>query len=586
MYWAEQFHNRLLVERLFLNAARVHGEGAVSLENWEPWRWALRPPGGPSFGGGAERNEACQAPHSSTWALAGFMAEAPAVATHPGDTLTYVDVSRDMRRRLLAPEGREPELVELLPENTVWVRTLFDGQGALNWWAWQRSGDQLRLLADGTSKPGARDDLERANLRLDLEIERIWSAYHGWVLDLELEELLEPIQELAHDRHAWMTQFSAEQEVNARLAKITSALEAVAQKAPLLARLGRTILQGQMDEGQQLQEWILEDWRAGLTRFQQPWGPPPAPGDQSSIIAREKQRRHALDVATQHQLDVVGDHLSLLDLGRKLSHSEWAKTDVLFQTEGPLLAAPLAWLELTPGRQLWEAVASSSSVVSLTLRQQAEREARAPENRLLSVHWEEPSRRRPQSGMLQLQSRLVNTGREQGWEVWCLGDDPEANTDNLVAAINDPRHRFGVLVINAHGIEETYGVRLAQDTEWCGSGANLEHIDLVILAACSVGRLRQDGGRDVEGLYAELAAHHGRCVIAARWPIADNETAILVDEIVRQYQGEAADAAKSNLPAVPAFARARALQRARQKLLRNGEISTHLAAAFEIFGWA
>jgi hypothetical protein len=91
------------------------------------------------------------------------------------------------------------------------------------------------------------------------------------------------------------------------------------------------------------------------------------------------------------------------------------------------------------------------------------------------------------------------------------------------------------VVINAHGLEGRFGVRFAGPSDWGGDGADLGNADLLVLLACSVGRLRQDGSRDVEGLYAELAAHHGRTVIAAPWTIADNETASLGHAIVREY---------------------------------------------------
>jgi len=117
-----------------------------------------------------------------------------------------------------------------------------------------------------------------------------------------------------------------------------------------------------------------------------------------------------------------------------------------------------------------------------------------------------------------------------------------------------------------------------------GGGIDLSRIDLVVLVACSVGRLRQDRRHDVEGLFAELAAHHGRCAIAARWPIADCESATFAVEVMRFYLEEA----ERNDGPLPPFARARALNRARRALVDRDapvRVTEHLAAAFEIYNF-
>jgi hypothetical protein len=99
----------------------------------------------------------------------------------------------------------------------------------------------------------------------------------------------------------------------------------------------------------------------------------------------------------------------------------------------------------------------------------------------------------------------------------------------------------------------------------------------------AVGRLKQDGHRDVEGLYAQLVAHGGRCVVAARWPIADVEAATFATELVHQYLDGLGPAGK-----VTPSARARALNRARRAVLDHADpacrVTTHLAAAFEMYG--
>jgi CHAT domain-containing protein len=161
------------------------------------------------------------------------------------------------------------------------------------------------------------------------------------------------------------------------------------------------------------------------------------------------------------------------------------------------------------------------------------------------------------------------------WDFCGLGDDPQANSLNLASAI--ARHSPAVVVLGGHGAEsEPPGVVLA-DGPWNGRGADLRHLDLLLLVACAVGRLRQHGGRDVEGLYAELVRHGGRCVVAARWPIADLEAAHFATAFVDQYL--------RNLRAGVPFARARALNQAcRDRVGPADGVTAHLAAAFALYG--
>ncbi len=589
-YWAEQFHNRLLVERLFVEPPSGGGEGAAALGDWEPWRCALLRAEDESDGMTA-RQDSRGTPADASLALASCLSDrsGTAVVSSPRVTSAPLEVSRELRRQLLAPAGQEPELHDLVPPGVVWVRALLDEEGRLRWWAWQREGDDLRLLDEGASKPGAVNELAEANLRFDLEVERTWGAYEGRTFDgLQDEDHLRHLLQLVIDEGIRKQLLADRDKTLATREVIGEALVRLDQVAPSLAWLCGNFLDLELDEGFRnlvLGEypnavpatWMTEDFAAGLDMLANPWDEIPAD--------RERKRREVLDAASHRHLAVFQQHFDLRSLWPKLPLDRWAETDILFQVPGPVLAGPLAWLPFGPdGAKLLDTVASTGSIISLTLRQQAEREAQTPLRRILSVHWEEPKQRRHgEQGIYQLEHGVVKAGRDRDWEVWCLGDQPEATAANLQAAINNAHRRFGVLVVNGHGIRETYGVKLAQDTQWQGTGADLRDTDLILLAACSLGRLLDNGVRDVEGLYAELAAHHGRTVIAARWPIADMETATFTSEVVREYLA-VADAAVDAGRALPPFSRARALNRARRRLLASHDITFHLAAAFEIYG--
>ena len=109
----------------------------------------------------------------------------------------------------------------------------------------------------------------------------------------------------------------------------------------------------------------------------------------------------------------------------------------------------------------------------------------------------------------------------------------------------------------------------------------------MMMAACAVGRLRQDAGPvgwsrshgdpDVEGLVAQLAVRGVRTLMAAKWPVADTETSRFVAAAVEEYL----DALPADGPPPP-FARARAANRARRRC--GDGFTEHVAAGFEVYG--
>ena len=107
------------------------------------------------------------------------------------------------------------------------------------------------------------------------------------------------------------------------------------------------------------------------------------------------------------------------------------------------------------------------------------------------------------------------------WKIWGLGDSPEANSKYLLGLLG--REPFDVVVVGGHGNPLKAGVVL-KDGPWCGNEADLGSIDLLVLVACAVGRVNQEGDRDIERLYSRLLVHRGRSVVAARWRIADAES--------------------------------------------------------------
>jgi len=527
--------------------------------------------------------------------LACCLAEQPAagVKSSPGEDSAAADARSQFRRRLLASR----DLHELVPSGAVWIRALADDQGRIRWWAWQTRGETLELLDSGAGPTGAVAELGVAGSRFDLQVERAWAACQGQFFeDMKWGNALEKLSNLAQRRLRDEGR-AGDRSIDPRAlaSEVEPALASVGRHSPLLAGLGYRLLNliAGEDPDAAPEAWMVEEFRAGWAALDEGRGPLPEdePRRATEIAFRETQRREALDSASRRLLEVVQRHFDIRWLWSKLPREQWSGTDILFQVPGPLLAAPLAWLLFgtdAAGQPapLFQTVASTGSVISLTLRHAAQDEATPPARRILGAHWEAPTGQRAARGMYRLQENLIASGRQADWEVWCLGDQPQATADNLCAALNDRDRRFGVVVVNAHGIQGRYGVKLA-GSDWTGGGADLRDTDLIVLAACSVGRLQEDGSRDVEGLCAELAAHHGRTVVAARWPIADTETALLVSELVREYMETVQNNPNGPTAPLPPFARARALNRVRRRLLDGGDkrdVTFHLASAFEIYG--
>lgn len=586
--WSEQFHNRILVERLLLLRKTVGRDADSALKGWGAQRWAL------SYSNDEEAFVSQQAWSSlaQCWSDVGGDAEQEP-QTKDDET---IEPAQDIRLKL---QG-EYTLASIVPANAVWIRVFFDHEGCLLWWAWQRHGEVLELLAEGASSSEAERAIVVANARFDLEVERVWATHEGRDLDhLDLsarDPLIHflTLSDQVAPHQIWRQWTTACSEIRGSILQhlqqlITSGL------APMLGHLGLAVVTHLQGSDEQVPNWMWEEFRNGMMALLHPrWLPLKDCVDESQemIYQRESWRRQALDAASERHQQIIGKYFQLDSLAKRLSSAVWGKTDLLFQVPGPLLAASIAWVpfgkdDAGNSRTVFERVASTSSIISLTLRHLSELEAQAPPRRVLSVHWDEPPKRSRAFNRLAKDVETVaqQSGLTKQWETWWLGDNPIATASNLRAALQDEDRHFGVIHINAHGIREKHGVRLAGGSSWHGEGADLRKTDLILLSACSVGRLQQDGSRDVEGLCAELAAWHGRTVVAARYPIADAETANFAAAVLRQYFREIDSWQPGRLS--PPFARARSLNAVRRHFKSQDflDVTRHLVSAFELYGF-
>ena len=561
--WYEQFNNRMIVERLLLEPHRQPSQAASNLIDWQPFGEPIQPPIRDALAEMDDERATGSLSPPSFGVFNHCLTER--FSTDPRSCLpsTFSEDPSSLRRRLFEPGASRTDIEDLVPPDVVWLRMMSGFDGRIRWFAWRKNDCQLRLLAHGASDEFAVQKLETANWRFDLEVERVWNANSGVTLP---DSLRRQLKEMTARLRSLVESGS---ELTARHNDWIEALESLRQWSPMLTRLGQSILVT-MYKSQPVPDWYLEDWQAGLGSLRNPWG------DVTSSD-REKRRRDELDQATLHHLAALQAVVDLSPLaGCDLN---WNEIDLIFQGDGALMVTPWQLLSFSQGgKPVWDCVASTSTVISMTLRQKGADASHPPTRSLLSMAWDRPES--PiRTDMRQLQLRLQEIGLSHLWNVWCLGDDPSSTLANLAAVCSSRENPFGIIVVNAHGTADTWGVQLAQGEQWQGDLVSLENCDLLIFASCSVGRLRKNGA-DVQGLVSSLASNRARSIIAARWPIASNETTQYVSAITEQLLSE------YDAEQLATSYRARSMNIARRRLLADGTISLHLAAAFDFFGLA
>lgn len=571
--WLEQFENRVLVAELRL-VRESGGTGRTSLgPSWEQGGWAFSPPWGShelgewSSDGVRDwldehgRLKAGGASHDSHPLGIPYCLGYEDLAT--GSQILQDSEGENSLPVLLTHLGVESQaLEELIPEGCIWIRALFDHAGCLRWSAWINERESLTRLATGESSPGAAQRLENENQLFDQTTASAWENFRDSKLRSSGSNQ-RAFRNFTQAVKAALEKQEVVREPGQCRRETTAALLHLREVSPALAQ-----------SGTQLLEWLLGSPEQNAEFPQACWVHWHADA--------EHRRRLELDAASQKHLAALAAEWNLSALRIQDAHDvDWQSRDILFQVQGPLLAMPLAWLDFG-GAPVFEQVASTSTAVSLTMRQaslQRVGSSAVPHRRLLSMLWDEPQRRQKSFGLPLIHAAARRLATEVGWEAKSLGDEPRASASNLCRALED---EFGVVLIGAHGVSRA-GIKLADDVEWCGEAADLSEVDLLVLCCCAVGRLTQNGIRDVEGLYSRLAVHGARCVVAARWPIADLESAILLGEFLKNYLAELEQHGE-----IRPFARARAFNQARVTLLRHRDvavpITAHLASAFDIYG--
>lgn len=579
--WTETFENRLIVEE-FLGTETIpmfsQDEGYTQpTEDCSALRgsWgesAIRPRYEAFIGNATiERNESVSAsidgkPHSDSVAR---------------EALTLV-----RRRRTTEHFSRLQELLKnpidltrASPTGAIWVRTLFDSDGQLHSWAWRNSLNGLKLIARKNSSVGSRRRLEIANLQFDAEVELVWNRCREIVTSADLGRVLRLLRQAVNGESTVLN--AADQSLE-RMQEQNYDLEHFPRCIVFLSIM-RDVIREAMSSGD---DAILDPVRDALQVVQ-------AVKEARPTVALEYWRRDSLNAATDRQIAAVDGEFNLTDLLGCVDEDELTESDLVFQVQGPLLAAPLAWSTFH-GKPLFHAVRSTSVSLSGLLRQVAEEVAVShsdvPETRaILSVTWEAPDKEnnRKTEGLAYLECGLREISGQRkptNWRFFGVGDEPIASHSSIYHAMTSAERRYSIVAIGAHGDEEQVGIRLADSEPWTGKGVPLGDVDFLVLASCAMGHMLQYPDRNAEGFLTQLFTQGARSVLAAKWRIADRETARFVKRVVQRYMelvdgeptGQCLCARAMNL-AYRDFS-------ASAEVTETAEVTKHLMSAFDSFG--
>ena len=324
-----------------------------------------------------------------------------------------------------------------------------------------------------------------------------------------------------------------------------------------------------------------------------------APRAKAQLRRLEKYLLHQAPGELQPELDrITADYIDEVSLVWRLDSLNEVlspETDLVIQVDDALHTVPIAHLPVA-GEPLFRrirSVRSSLALLMTSLQLEIEKEVHRNEEepvRLLSVcHFKEDDHAR--KGAVWLQHGFSVLAQRYGYQAYGAADNP-AGSAGLIRTALESLGSFKVLAVCGHGHFFQSGIELAGGQEagdflWEGGGCDLSGVDWLWMVSCSIGRLGQNGDRDVEGFCVRLALHRARSVAAFRWPVHSLEAVALVNESVRLYLEALESAAGGDARCL----RARALNDARKNFFGDGsrpplysQVGLNTAAACELFG--
>ena len=575
--WDAELTQRLLVERFILEPILSVQRGARPTLEW-PW------------------NDETERPNRDV-----YLPDEALVQTASGSLDESVDAARPsehvlescarlqemhprlfQRAREIVMRGvDEAQMAEIIGPTGLLLRATFGSKGRLLWFALRRDGLHVDVAAQEIGVAGDLDRLRWAGARHDfrLALARFRKKFAGRLpaklvaINTEAGQYLESLlQHLGSSGTAdrWsrqldeIAQFMSTRPDREILNKLLLPILALLRVVP--------------------SEESFSEWAGSAADQLQAF--------QELLSTRSRQPLQAeLNQITADYIEEVGQLWRLERLSSMLS----PETDLVVQLDDALHAVPVAHLSVG-GEPLFRQVRSIRSSLSLlmtSMQSETDQELRRggdDTGLLLNVSYLK-QHDKAREGAVWLQYGLSILARRYGCKVYGAADEPVGSAGLLRTALEDLRS-FRVLTICGHGDFFRSGIELAgsegtASTLWEGGGCDLSGVDWLWMVSCSIGRLGENGDRDIEGFCVRLALHRARSVAAFRWPVHSLEAAAFVNESVRQYL----EAREPKDVDDAGHLRARALNDARKSFFGDGihpplysQVGLNTAAACELFG--
>ena len=584
LLWDAELSQRLLVERYLLGQIEeVEYLDADSPE--EKWPFDVSEPDWPGHADDQDRG-ATPLSVATFEAIAGVPEDRFATPVgRPGslDPPEWVRQAEDFVSRGLA----EADLTQAVGPNTIFLRATFAPDGRLLWTAATSVGRQLTILAHdaGAGTPYDRDRIAWAAAHHDmrlmlayLNVEQRKTVARAFVEDFE--NLVTSLR-TKHGSRWFAADFTRDLQVLMDGWR-SSRVEELQRLAHRVGASFRPLLDPSAGRGE------LSAWSERAARQCQR-----AVDLVQDAVNYDTSYSHLADLinrATEDYLQEIAIVWKLDDLAKSLS----SEIDLVVQVDDALHAVPVAHLRVG-GRPLWQQVCSIRASLSLlldALQYEVEqvirrRQSEAPP-RLLTVshfHREDGAIR----GAVSLHHGQINLAKEHGLAWYAAAIVPSGRMETLFRGLDQGAIR--ALTVCGHGDEFRAGIYLAgKDGKvlWNGRGHDLSGVDLLLLASCSLGRVKSSGDRDVEGFCVELALHGARSVLSYRWPVACEQAANITNEVLAQYLNLKAQRERGDVgpDQRERRLRAQALNLARRKMLSDDGSGRYLntIAACDLWG--
>lgn len=493
----------------------------------------------------------------------------------PGQ-LSWLEEAKAIVARGLSIE----DLKKVLNPSTVLLRALFLSDGTLTWTALRHvEAGQIEIVAHGTGNPYDQYRLRWLNAFHDFQIALIDLRHkcpdklQQWVFEMQplLKAVRKCLEKASHPENFPKLVGNLVEATE----KLFSNKDKISESLKILAYLPL--------QDQQLQLWIerpnllLEHWDrlTHLLSLLQ--------GDLTRV--ERKNISHERDRITSKYLRELAEIWRLDSLTPVLDP---ATTDIVLLLDDILHSLPVAHLPV-PEQPLFCQVRSIRESLAFLLDElQQEIEEQMFDNtrargRLMTVSWFDLG----DNGIYLLHKGQVKLAQSYQMEWYSASDKPPGH----IGSVQQGLQQFGsfrVVTICGHGHPDV-GVKLANRDPWRGQGCPLDLVEFLVLVSCSVGRVTENGTRDVEGLVVELAIHRARSVLACRWPVFSVPAAIFANTAIAKYL-ELHNDFNACSTIDNSSLRARAVNAARKKLLSNDNsagyppVGLYTIAAFELYG--